>query len=63
MTDNKEVKKMVNENMDSNSETHSEDNGDVGSTTPVGTTGPTDPTPTDPTVTPKEGEFHLHSTT
>ena len=50
---------MVNENMDSSSETHSEDNGDVGSTTPVGTTGPTDPTPTDPTVTPKEGETPL----
>ena len=50
---------MVNENTDSNSETHSEDNGDVGSTTPVGTIGPTDPTPTDPTVTPKEGETPL----
>ena len=53
---------MVNENVDSNSETHSDNNGDVGSTTPVGTTGPTDPTdptPTDPTVTPKEGETLL----
>ena len=52
MTDNKEVK-MVNENMDSDSETHNENNGDVGTTTPVV------PTPTDPTVTPKEGETPL----
>ena len=45
--------KMVNENMDSDSDTHNENNGDVGTTTPVV------PTPTDPTVTPKEGETPL----
>ena len=56
MTDNKEVKK-VNENMDSDKETHSKDNGDVGTTTPVV------PTSTDPTIlpkdTPKKGETTL----
>ena len=52
MTDKKEMR-MVNENMDSDSETHNENNGDVGTTTPVV------PTPTDPTVTPKEGETPL----
>ena len=48
---------MVNENMDSDSDTHNEDNGDVG-TTSVGHRC-TVPTPTDPTVTPKEGETPL----
>ena len=52
MTDNKEVK-MVNENMDSDSEIHNENNGNVGTTTPVV------PTPTDPTVTSKEEETPL----
>ena len=52
MTDKKEMK-VVNENMDSDSDTHNENNGDVGTTTPVV------PTPTDPTVTPKEGETPL----
>ena len=44
---------MVNESMDINSETHNENNGDVGTTTPVV------PIPTDPTVTSKEGENPL----
>ena len=44
MTDNKEVK-MVNENMDSDNETHTEDNGNVGTTTP-----PVVPTSTIPTI-------------
>ena len=56
MTDNKEAKK-VNENMDNYKETHIKDNGDIGTTTPVV------PTPTDPTIlpkdTPKEGEPRL----
>ena len=52
MTDNKVVK-MVNENMDGDSETHNENNGDVGITTPVV------PTPTDHTVTSKKEETPL----
>ena len=52
MTDNKEMK-MVNKNMDSDSEIQNENNGDVDTTTPVV------PTPTDPTVTSKEGETSL----
>ena len=52
MTDNKEVK-MVNENMDSDSETLNENNGDVGTTTSVV------PIPTDPTVTSKEEKTPL----
>ena len=44
---------MVNENMESDKETHNENNGDVGTTTPVV------PTPTDPTVTSKEEETPL----
>ena len=44
MTDNKEVK-MVNENMDNDNETHSEDNGNIGTTTP-----PVVPTSTTPTI-------------
>ena len=49
MTDKKEVK-MVNENMDNDSKTHNENNGDVGITTPVV------PTPTDHIVTSKKEE-------
>ena len=30
MTDNKEVKKMVNDNMDNDNETHNKDNGKAG---------------------------------
>ena len=52
MTDDREMK-MVNEKMDSDSETHNDNNGDVGTTTPVV------PTPTDPTVTSKEEETTL----
>ena len=52
MTDNTEVR-VLNENMNSDSETHNESNGDVGTTTPVV------PTPTDPTVTSKGEETPL----
>ena len=44
---------MVNENMDNNSETHNENNGDVAIITPVV------PTPTDYTVTSKKEETPL----
>ena len=52
MTDNKEMKK-IDENMDGNSETHNENNGHVGTTTPVV------PTPTDPTITSNNEETPL----